>query len=213
MNMSTRVCVVLLAALVIFLGGCSLPGKSAAVARQTYLLQDGKLPGPAPAAQARPCQSLRVSAPTAAPGFSTIRMVYTTQPPRLDYFARHEWADAPARMLATLMDARLDSSGLFGAVLSGSSDVRTGLRMDTELKSLQQDFSGGESTLRLQIKVSLIEVSSRSLLAAKTFSYAEPAGTDPPSGVAAAEKAVQQFLADLTAFVAEAISPMACATE
>lgn len=209
--MSKRAYFLLLSALAAFIGGCSLPGKSAAPARQTYLLQDKATPGASPAAQARQCLSLRVSAPAAAPGFSTIRMVYTRQPPRLDYFARNEWADAPARMLATMMEARLDASGLFGVVLSGSSDVRTDLRLDAELKSLQQDFSGEASTLKLQVKASLVKVSDRSLLAAKTFSYAESAGGDPASGVAAADLAAQQFLADLTAFVAGAISPLECA--
>ena len=209
--MSKRAYFLLLSALAAFIGGCSLPGKSAAPPRQTYLLQDNATPGASPATQARQCLSLRVNAPAAAPGFSTIRMVYTRQSPRLDYFARNEWADAPARMLATMMEARLDSSGLFGAVLSGSSDVRTDLRLDAELKSLQQDFSGEASTLGLQVKVSLVMVSDRSLLASKTFSYTETAGGDPASGVAAADRAAQQFLTDLTAFVAEAISPLNCA--
>jgi cholesterol transport system auxiliary component len=209
--MSKKVYLLLLFALAVFIGGCSLPGKSAVPARQTYLLQDTATPVAAPATQARQCLSLRVGTPAAAPGFSTIRMVYTRQPPRLDYFARHEWVDAPARMLATMMEARLDASGLFSAVLSGSSDVRTDLRLDAELKSLQQDFSGEASTLSLQVKVDLVELSGRSLLASKTFSYTETAGTDPASGVAAAERAVQKFLADLTAFVVATISPLDCA--
>ena len=219
--MSKRVYILLLATLVIFTGACSLPGKSAAKAKQTYLLQakglegrgsqDGGQGGVSPADEARRCLSLRVTTPASAPGFTTIRMVYTRQPQRLDYFAYHEWADTPARMLGSMMEARLDSSGLFGAVLSGSTDIRTNLRLDAELKSLQQDFSGDVSMLSLQIKVDLIEVSGRSLLASKTFSYAEAAGADPASGAAAANRAAQQFLADLTAFVAEAISPLACA--
>jgi len=214
--MSKQRYILLLAALAVFIVGCSLPGKSPATAKQTYLLQDhgsqaGGQAGISPADGARRCLSLRVTTPASAPGFTTIRMVYTKQPPRLDYFAYHEWADTPARMIQAMMEARLDSSGLFGSVLSGSSDIRTDLRLDAELNSLQQDFSGDVSTLRLQIKVSLVEVSGRSLLQSKTFSYTETAGTDPASGVAAADRAVQKFLADLTAFVAEAISPLQCA--
>lgn len=138
-------------------------------------------------------------------------MAYTTEPPRLDFFAYHEWVDTPARMTAAMMEARLDSSALLGVIVSGSSDIRTDLRLDSEIKSLQQDFSGVSSTLHLAIKASLVDVSSRSLLGSKTFSYEEVVnGENAEAGVAAANRAADRFLADLTTFVAESIARFDC---
>jgi len=138
-------------------------------------------------------------------------MVYSTQAPRLDYFAYHEWADTPARMIAAMIETRLDASGLFGAVLRGSSDVRTDLRLDSELMRLQQNVKGADSAVELTIKVSLVDVSSRSLLDAKTFSYKQTAsGANPEAGAAAANQAANRFLADLTAFLSRSIARFNC---
>jgi ABC-type uncharacterized transport system auxiliary subunit len=138
-------------------------------------------------------------------------MAYTTQPPRLDYFAYHEWADLPARMFAAMIETRLDASTLLGTVVTGSSDVRTDLRLDSELKSLRQDFTGDHSTLALAIKVSLVDVSRRSLLHTKTFSYREASdGSGPDTGARAANRAADRFLAELMVFVADSIAGFDC---
>jgi len=216
MNTSRRYIISLVASVVVLAAGCSLPGKSPATPRRTYLLQDqgrqdGGQAAAFPATDARPCLNLRVSTPSSAPGYGTTRMVYVKQPPRLDYFAYHEWADTPARMVQAMMENHLTSSGLFGAVLSGSTDVRTDLRLDAELQKLEQDFTGAGSTLVLGIKVEIVDMASRSLLAARSFTYTETAGEDAESAVVAADRAAQQFLADLTTFVAAAIKPLECA--
>lgn len=203
--------ILLVVALLVLMGGCTLFGQSQTPAKQSYLLQSEGTSGASAAEQARPCLTLRVSMPSSAPGVGTTLMAYTTEPPRLDYFAYHKWVDTPARMIAALIEKRLDSSALFGAVVTGSSDIRTDLRLDAEIKSLQQDFSGAKSTLGLVIKISLVEVSSRSLLRSETFSYAETVnGGNAEAGVAAANRAADQFLADLTLFVAESISGFDC---
>lgn len=201
--------------LLLCMAGCSLsgamPGASQTAARQTYLLQGDGVSGAVDVAVAKPCLSLRVSATASAPGYGTTRMAYTTQPPRLDYFAYHEWADLPARMFAVMMETRLDASRLLGTVVTGSSDIRTDLRLDSELKSLRQDFTGGDSTLALEIKVSLVDVSRRSLLYTKTFSYTEATdGSGPEAGARAANRAADRFLAELTVFVADVIAGFDC---
>jgi len=190
---------------------CSLPGKSQTSARQTYRLQgDGSWDAPA-ADATRHCLSLRVTTPVSAPGFGTARMAYSTRAPRLDYFAYHEWVDTPARMIAAMMETRLDASGLFGAVLMGSSDVRTDLRLDSELRSLQQNIDGNDSAVELVVKVSLVDVSSRSLLGTRTFHYKQTAdGANAEAGVAAANRAADEFLTDLTGFVSGSIARFRC---
>lgn len=191
---------------------CSLMNRSAQEPIKTYLLQGEPTVRPAAHAEsARPCLGLRVNEPDAAPGFTTSRMAYVTDSPRLDYFARNAWADTPARMLGALIESRLDSSGMFGAVLAASSDVRTDLRLDTRLQRLVQEFEDDHSRVVLTIKVDVVEVSSRSMLGSRTFSYSEPAqAANPESGAIAANRAAEQFVGDLTEFLQELTASREC---
>jgi cholesterol transport system auxiliary component len=203
-----------LLALLPVLDACSLPGRAQAPSLQTYVLQASQAVKASAPAAARKCLSIRVSSPAAAPGFTTSRMAYTEQANRLDYFAYHEWVDTPARMLARLEAQGLDASGLFGAVLSGSPEIRTDLRLDSEMIRLLQEFTGSGNTLALDIKVTLVDVKSRSLLGSKRFSYSEAASkANPEAGVAAANRATDTFLADLLAFLEESIAPVACSSQ
>ncbi len=137
-------------------------------------------------------------------------MAYSTEPNRLDYFAYHEWIAPPAKMIASLMESRLQASGLFSAVLAGSPDVRTDLRLDSELQVLQQDFTGDESTLNFTIRVNLVEVQSRTLLGSETFDYQEPAGGNAEAGVVAANRAVDRYLDELTGFLDASVKNLEC---
>jgi ABC-type uncharacterized transport system auxiliary subunit len=196
---------------VLLIAACSLPGPSQRPAKQTYVLQGGPVSQPREAMISKPCASLRISLPGSAPGINTVRMAYTTELNRLDYFAYNEWVATPARMIASMMESRIDALGLFSAAILGSSDIKTDFRLDSEVRVLQQDFANGTSTVTLTIKVTLIEVANRSLLNSKTFSYREPAdGENAEAGVAAANRAAKHFLVDLTAFLSESINPAFC---
>lgn len=198
-------CTVMLAA------GCSLPGPRQGTISQHYMLDGGGSHDARSVQMSRPCLTLRVSSPGAAPGFSTSRMAYINAPPRLDYFANHAWVDAPARMLETLLVTRLDHAGMFGALVSGARDVRTELRLDSELQRLVQTFDDSGSAVSLEIRVMLIDNASRSLAGSRTFSYTETAGDENPvAGVAAANRAANRFVEDLIEFLGGAISPYEC---
>lgn len=194
------------------LSACSLFGQSQKSPKKTYLLQDQ--PGhtaPAPASQLKPCVTLRVSPPGSAPGFRSTSMAYITEPPRLDYFAYHEWAGTPADMIGTLIQSRLEAAGTVGAVVTGSTDIYAEVRLDSEVLQLVQKFEAGSSSLLLAIRVRLINVSDRSLLASRTFRYVEPAaGENPVAGVEAANRAVDHFLDDLAGFLQQSIAPIDC---
>jgi len=188
-----------------------LPGSKSSKTPQTYFLQDESGGSPVPAAEVRSCVTLRIGSPGSAPGFTSESMAYVQQAERMDYFAYHKWVDTPARMLAILMEKRLDSSGLLGAVVSGSPDIRAGLKLDSTVIRLQQDFTGTGSAVELSVKVKLMDSRDRSLLGSRTFSYTEQANAEnPEAGVAAANRAVQQFLSDLVVFVAQSIAPITC---
>ncbi len=189
---------------------CSIPGGSPKTPKQFYTLQSAGVQSLA-ATTAKPCYSLRIEMPAAAPGLNTSRMAYSRESHRLEYFAYHEWVSPPPRMIAAAMEKELQASGLFTVVLTGSPDVRTDWRLDSSLQTLQQDFSSGESSVQLAIRINLVDLSDRVLMDSKTFSYDESAeGQDAEAGVAAANRAVRQFLQELTAFLDESIRKTSC---
>jgi cholesterol transport system auxiliary component len=156
-------------------------------------------PAPAPGAP-----TLVVSPPRAAAGLDSQNMLYTRQPHQLETFARHQWVDTPARMLAPLIVAALERSAAFGAVVRGPGAADAALRLDTEVLRLQQQFDTRPSQLRFTLRAQLVDTASRQVLAWRSLDASVPtASDDPRAGAAAANAAVQEVLAQLAQFCAE----------
>jgi cholesterol transport system auxiliary component len=144
---------------------------------------------------------LEIALPRAAPGFDTSRIVYVQKPYELDYFARHRWAEAPARMLAPLLTQALERSGTFRAVVQAPTAVPADIRLATELLHLQQNFALRPSQAEVVLRVQLVDVRARRVLATRTFEDAEPAPTDDAyGGVTAANAALARVLAQVVEF-------------
>lgn len=196
------------------LTACSFREPARIPVKRTYVLQGDLQTMAADASIRRPCAKLRINVPTSAPGFKTAKMAYIQTPRHIQYFSYHEWIDTPAKMIASMIESRLDSLEMFAAVLSGSPDVRADYRLDSEVKSLLQEFDDDTSRIDLTIKVSLVDLSRRSLLNSKTFSYEEATDrANPESGVVAANRAAERFLIELTEFLAESTELTECAGE
>lgn len=195
----------------LLISACGLPGNQKSAQKEVFILQAEQISSRPGNLASRPCLSLRIRQPESAPGLDTARMAYRTDSNRIDYFAYNEWVASPARMMAALMEARLDESGMFGSIVSGSSDIRTDLRLDSHVLSLYQDFTGETGAALLSVKVNLIDVSGRTLMNSETFSYRVPANErNAESGAVAANQAAGRFLDDLTNFISVAIDPMKC---
>lgn len=203
----------LAAALAGVIVACSLPGPRQDPARHSFMLEAAASGDDRRAVASNTCPSIRIATPGSAPGFNTSRMVYINQPPRLDYFAYHEWVDTPARMLEVLMAARLENAGLFDAVFTSTRDVSAALRLDSELRRLVQIFDRSGSSVRLEVKVNLIETATRSLVSSRIFRYEESAnGENPVDGAAAANRAASRFADDLIDFLSASIRPLDCSS-
>ncbi len=193
------------------IAACSLPGSSRNTAKQLFVLQDRDISSPVSAPIVNPCISLRVGATGSAAGLNTARMAYSAEPNQLDYFAYHEWVAPPARMIAALIETRLETSALFGLVIAGSPDIRTDLRLDSELQVLQQDFAENGSTVKFTMRVNLVDVASRTLIGFETFNYHESTEDDnAESGVAAANRMADRFLDDLVTFLRNSTLHLEC---
>ena len=159
-------------------------------------------PGPHAAVTA---PTLIVSPPHAAAGFDSQRIMYLRQAEQLEYFAHNEWIDTPARMLAPLIVAAVESSGAYRAVVQTPSPAAGEMRLDTEILRLQHEFLGVPSRVRFTLRAYLVESATRRVIASREFEAAVPAASeDPHGGVVAAIRAVQTVLGELSTFCAEA---------
>jgi cholesterol transport system auxiliary component len=176
---------------------------AATAASAASAVRGAPLTAPVTAAVLAP--TLVVGLPQAAPGFDSARMIYVRQPHRLEYFARSEWVDTPARMLLPLLVAALAPVEAFAAVVPAQSSAAGALRLDTEVLLLQQEFGGGPSRVRFALRARVVAHGDRQVLASRSFEAVVPsASEDPYGGVLAANAAVQSVLDQLVPFCAEA---------
>lgn len=146
---------------------------------------------------------LVVSLARARPGFDSPRMAYVRKSHELEYFAKNQWIDTPARMLTPLLIQALESSGAFRSVVTPQSGASANLRLETEIVRLQQEFLSLPSTLHLTLRVQLLDVATKQVLATREFDVTEIAPTeDPYGGVLAANRALQRVLGEVADFCA-----------
>lgn len=151
----------------------------------------------------RDAPNLVVSLARAWPGFDSPRMVYVRTPHELEHFAKNQWVDTPARMLTPLLIQAAESSGAFSAVVTPRSGVVAQLRLESEIVRLQQEFMGVPSRVHFTLRVQLIDVAARKVLATREFDVTENAPSeDPYGGVVASNRAVSRVLDEVTAFCA-----------
>lgn len=149
--------------------------------------------------------TLIVSPPHAAAGFDSHRIMYVRRADQLEYFAYNEWIDTPARMLAPLLVAAVETSGAFRAVVQTPSPAAGELRLDTEVLRLQHEFLGTPSQVRFTLRAYIVENATRQVIASREFeAVAAAPSEDPRGGVQAANQAVRTVLAQVAAFCAQA---------
>lgn len=155
----------------------------------------------------RDAPNLVVSPARAWAGFDSPRMAYVRTPHELEYFAKNQWIDSPARMLTPLLIQAAESSGAFSAVATPRSGVAAQLRLESEIVRLQQEFMGTPSQVRFTLRVQLIDVAARKVLATREFDVTERAlSEDPYGGVVASNRAVSRVLDEVKAFCATQVN-------
>lgn len=183
------------------LAGCTALQPSSQEQPSLHLLQ----PATASRSVARADLVLEVAVPRASPGYDTARIAYVDRPYAIEYYARSEWADAPARMLAPLLARALEASGGFRAVVRTSTSVQADLRVDAELVRLHQDFTSKPSHADVALRVQVVDAKARRVVATLVVEEREPAPSEDASGgVAAMNAALGRALDRTVAFVAEA---------
>jgi cholesterol transport system auxiliary component len=192
---------VMLGALLALLAGCSLLSAKPPGALTHYALDDASAAvSPAPSARQPAAASpvIIVNATGAASGFDSVRMVYLRAPQQLEAFANNAWVDTPGRMLAPLLVRALQADGVYRAVLLAPSAAKADWRLDTSIVRLQQDFRQKPSTVRFTLQVTLMDNTTREVIAWRELDAVRVAGADDPTaGALAARLAVQDVLGQL----------------
>jgi cholesterol transport system auxiliary component len=147
---------------------------------------------------------LLVSAPRAGPGLDGPGMAWLQRPNQLQYFARSQWVEPPARMVGPALVRALERTGRFRAVTQVALAASPGLRLESEVVRLQQEFTGRPSRVRFTLRLELVDVAARSILGTRELEALEPAPTeDAAGGAAAANAAVKRVLDEAAAWCAE----------
>ena len=164
--------------------------------------------------------TLIVNLPKANAGFDTRRMMYTRLPHQLEYFAKNEWVDTPARMLQPLMVSVIEKTAGYKAVLPKYSSAKSDIRLESEVVQLIQIFNSytskrmpsnsklsksKPSQVQFTLRATLIDNISNKVIAYREFDEIVDAKSDDPiGGVLAANQAVNTALEKLGRFTQEA---------
>jgi cholesterol transport system auxiliary component len=149
---------------------------------------------------------LLVNVPLAEPGYETTKMVYLKRPYELEPYAVNQWADTPARMVASLMNEVLSRTGTWRAVVPLPNSIRGDFRLDMYGFALQQEFMQDPSLVRVRVRAQLIDVRESRVVGTRAFETVEnaPSG-DAYGGVVAANKAVAALLDDMASWLNECV--------
>jgi cholesterol transport system auxiliary component len=184
--------------------GCSVLKPVSTTATSYYSLDQVNQSSPALVSRFKPRPTLIINPPSAAAGFGSSRIIYLRQPHKIEYFAHSEWVESPARMLAPLLVASLQASGVFRAVVLTPSAVAADWRLNTEIIRLQHEFMGPTSRVRFTLRAHFIDEKTRLIIAIREFDISsDAASADPYGGVATANLIVAAALRDLSLFSAE----------
>jgi cholesterol transport system auxiliary component len=188
----------------VLISGCEALRPAVAPQPNFFSLADARKSGSDEPRAPATALTLVVSPPHAAAGFDSQHIMYVRQPSRLEYYAHNEWIDTPARMLAPLIVAAAEQSGVFRAVVQTPSTAAGDIRLDTEVMRLQHEFLSAPSRVRFTLRAYLVDNVTRRVLASREFeSVAAAPSDDPYGGVMAAHEAVRSVLTDLAMFCAE----------
>lgn len=160
-------------------------------------MQLAGLPQPAPTLIVNPLQ--------AAAGFDSQHIIFQHRAHQLEYFARSEWVDTPARMMAPLVVAAVHRSGAFRAVVPTPSAAAGDMRLDVEILRLQQEFGDTPSRVRLTLRATVIDNATRRVLAWREIDQTEAAPSeDTYGGVVATHRALRVALNEVARLCTEA---------
>lgn len=150
---------------------------------------------------------LAVNVPVAQPGFDTQRMAYTQRPYEVSYYATHQWADPPARMLTPLLVQALEQTGYWRAIVPMPTSVRGDHRVEIDQLELVQTFLQKPSQVRVALRMQVIKLPEHLVLGTRVFEVVEEASSDDAyGGAVAANRAVERLVKEVAGWLSGCVS-------
>jgi cholesterol transport system auxiliary component len=189
------------------LAGClSLPHEERPI--HTFVLSRDISTGKAVIPEGKPkAGTLVVSVPVAQAGFDTPRMAYTQRPYEVSYYATHQWADSPPRMLTPILIQALEQTGDWRAVVPMPTSLRGDHRVEIDQLALAQDFLRKPSQVRVTLRLQVIKLPEYLVLGTSLFDVVEEAMTDDAyGGAVAANRAVERLVKEVAGWLNRCVS-------
>lgn len=195
------------AALALALTACVSFGGKDGVATVHYVLDDVAPANPAAtpevaAGTGTPPPTLLVLDTTSSGIYESDQLVFSRTPGTRGYYQFARWTERSGKRFATLMRSRLDRLGHY-RVAAASGQVRGDLLLDSELVEFYHDARSEPGQVHLVLRVDLLDLKQRTLLARRVFEQRVPVATYDAAGAAAASGvAVGHTLDQLGAWLA-----------
>lgn len=175
---------------------------------QTFVLSLDRSAGGAAIPEVRPKAGvLVVNVPVAQPGFDTPQMAYMQRPYEVSYYATHQWADPPARMLTPFLVQAFEQTGYWRAVTTMPTSVRGDHRVELDQLELVQTFLQKPSQVRIALRVQILKLPEYLVLGTHLFDVAEAASTDDAyGGAVAANRAAERLVQEIAGWLSGCVS-------
>ncbi len=181
------------------LAGCSILGSGGSErARSTLYAPDPRvLADPSwPAVD----WQLSINAPTAARMIDSYRIAVRPVPDQLQVYAGAGWARTPTDMLQDALLRTLEDSGRIAAVSRQGTGIAMDYKLLLDVRRFEADYAGGAMpSATIEVSAKLVHNIDQSIVAARTFLHAEPAGaTDTGSVVDAFSRALARAAGEIS---------------
>lgn len=182
----------LAAAMISLLGGCSLLGSNEKTAVTLY----------SPAVQVKADPSwpqaswqLVLAKPSAARLVDSPRINVRPTPSQLEIYKGASWAQPATDMIEDTLLRGFEDSGRIHGVARSSAGIRADYKLVTDVRRFESDYQGQATpTVVIEVNAKLIHATDQRVVADRTFRQAQPVGsTDVPAVASAFERGLQQL--------------------
>jgi len=133
-------------------------------------------------------------------------IIFSREPNTRGFYQRASWAEPPPEILSRLILESVEHSNLFKEVVNSTSSVGADLALHSTLTDFHHDIMSEPGVVVAGLRVELVRMRTRSVVATKTFSHTVPASTyDSRGAVAAFNVAAAEILKDVLIWLAHLV--------
>ncbi len=185
----------------IFFSGCALNLSAPEKTHYRFVLEKPKVT-PHHRRQSR----FGVNTITSSGFIDSRRIVFSKRNGQVGYYQLSSWTETPAREFGDALLLALEESGMFQSVTRSTSGAIADYQLNGELLDCSHNLKTEEHNIELSLRVEILEMSSRNIIASRVFSIKTPVGADQVSAVVHGfSLASSQLLQEVVNWIDEAV--------